>query len=40
MARWLYVKGLVDVLGTDMHRATSAFSTHPFHTSLARRLFR
>lgn len=22
MARWLYVKGLVDVLGTDMHRAT------------------
>jgi len=22
MARWLYIKGLVDVLGTDMHRAT------------------
>jgi protein-tyrosine phosphatase len=22
MARWLYVKGLVDVLGTDLHRAT------------------
>jgi len=22
MARWLYIKGLVDVLGTDLHRAT------------------
>jgi len=22
MARWLYIKGLVDLLGTDMHRAT------------------
>ena len=22
MARWLYLRGLVDVLGTDMHRAT------------------
>lgn len=23
MARWLYIRGFVDVLGTDMHRATS-----------------
>jgi tyrosine-protein phosphatase YwqE len=23
MARWLYIKGLVDMLGTDMHRAAS-----------------
>jgi protein-tyrosine phosphatase len=23
MARWLYLRGFVDVLGTDMHRATS-----------------
>jgi protein-tyrosine phosphatase len=23
MARWLYIKGLVDVLGTDMHRAAT-----------------
>jgi len=22
MARWLYIKGMVDLLGTDMHRAT------------------
>ncbi|MFO8071169.1 MAG: CpsB/CapC family capsule biosynthesis tyrosine phosphatase [Polyangia bacterium] len=22
MARWLYIKGMVDMLGTDMHRAT------------------
>ena len=28
MARWLYIKGLVDLLGTDLHRATSLSVRH------------
>lgn len=28
-ARWLHVKGLVDLLGTDLHRATPWIHAHP-----------